>query len=100
MELLDAIPIDDDFSMSRLRRRRQLRDAYRFPGFVPLPIIRGAFGDPHVRFVRLKRREKKQLAASVADGTEVTTIPGFGWCETYPVAAYAFTWSLTCGAWT
>src|ERR1039457_3033087 len=85
--------------MSRLRLRRQLRDAYRFPGFVPLPIIRGTFGDPHARVVSLKRREKKQPAAFVVDGTEVTTMPGFKWCETYPVAAYASTWRWKCGAW-
>src|ERR1019366_2110892 len=84
--------------MSRLRLRRQLRDAYRFPGFVPLPITRGTFGDPHARVVSLKRREKKQPAAFVVDGTEVTTMPGFKWCETYPVAAYVSTWRWKCGS--
>jgi hypothetical protein len=32
-----------------------LQDAYRFPGFQPLTIVRGVFGDPQVRIVQLVR---------------------------------------------
>jgi len=86
--------------MAKLRRRQTLRDAYRFPGFVPEMIVHGVFGRPHIRVVSLKRRQKKQPAASVAAGTAATTTESSRWCETYPVAAWTSTWSWKCGAWT
>ena len=33
------------------------------PGFRPEPTVRGVFGDPKARVIRLKRRSKKRLAA-------------------------------------
>jgi hypothetical protein len=45
---------------------RELRDAYRFPGFIPRRTIRGLFGDPQARVVPLTRRAKKQSAGPVA----------------------------------
>ena len=56
--------------MTKSQSRRQLRDAYRFPGFVPALTIRGVFGDLYARVVNLTRREKKQPAGFVADGTK------------------------------
>ena len=44
------------------RRRRRLWDAYAFPGFRPERTVRGIFGDPKARIVRLKRRSKKSAA--------------------------------------
>jgi hypothetical protein len=41
-------------------RRRRLWDAYAFPGFRPLPTVRGVFGDPKARVITLKRRSKKR----------------------------------------
>lgn len=43
--------------ISRRSPRRELRDAYRFPGFVPNPTVVGVFGDPRAR-VSLTRRAK------------------------------------------
>jgi hypothetical protein len=99
-ELFHVLQIGYDFSMAKLRRRRTLRDAYRFPGFVPAMIVHGMFGSPLTRVVSLKRRQKKQPAASVASGTAVTTTASLRWCETYPVAAWTSTWSWKCGGWT
>jgi hypothetical protein len=53
-------------------KRRQLRDAYRFRGFVPSAAVRGIFGDPKARVVSLRRRRKKQPAASLVVGGAVT----------------------------
>jgi hypothetical protein len=71
--LFSAWQFGYDFSMAKLRRCRTLRDAYRFPGFVPAMIVHGMFGIPLTRIVSLKRRQKKQPAASAASGTTVTT---------------------------
>jgi hypothetical protein len=43
-----------------------LHDLYRFPGFAPLPRIRGRFGDPLAVVITLQRRQKKRRAACVA----------------------------------
>lgn len=72
--------------MPKLRRQRQLRDAYRFPGFVPKQIIHGVFGDAQTRVVQLHRRQKKQRVESVVIGIGVTMIKSFKWHATYPVA--------------
>ncbi|MGQ0640489.1 MAG: hypothetical protein ACT4P6_06915 [Gemmatimonadaceae bacterium] len=52
--------------LSKVSSKRELRDAYRFPGFVPACTIVGVFGDPRARIVSLTRRAKKQSAAPVA----------------------------------
>jgi transposase len=44
------------------RRRRHLRDSYRFAGFLPSRWIKGVFGDRRARVVTLARRSKKRLA--------------------------------------
>jgi transposase len=46
------------------KRKRRLRDAYAFPDFRPEGTVRGIFGDPKTRIIRLKRRSKKTLCGS------------------------------------
>jgi hypothetical protein len=60
------------------KSKRQLRDAYRFPGFTPKAEVHGIFGDPWARMVPLRRRRKKQSAVSVAVGAAVSTIDDRG----------------------
>ena len=43
-------------------RARRLVDVYRFPAFRPRAAVRGVFGDPKVRIVRLERRGKTLCA--------------------------------------
>jgi hypothetical protein len=43
-----------------------LHDLYRFPGFIPLPRVRGLFGEPLAVVITLQRRRKKHSAASAA----------------------------------
>jgi hypothetical protein len=51
-----------------------LHDLYRFPGFVPLPQVRGFFGDSRAVVITLQRRRKKHAAASAARSiTAITT---------------------------
>jgi len=82
--------------MAKFRRRR-LRDAYRFAGFVPMARVHGVFGDPKARVVVLRRRQKKRRAGNAVGGGEaitITTSAGYGTC---PVATGGFTWSWRCG---
>jgi len=63
--------------MPKSLRGPELRDAYRFAGFVPAAIVRGVFGDPQVRVLTLRRRQKKQPVEFVAVGTAAFTIRNF-----------------------
>ena len=47
------------------KRKRRLWDAYAFPGFRPEATVRGIFGDPKARIIRLRRRSKKRDAVVV-----------------------------------
>jgi transposase len=42
---------------------KRLRDLYGFPGFVPLPRIRGIFADPLAVVITLQRRREKTACA-------------------------------------
>ena len=55
---------------------KQLRDLYRFPGFIPSQHIRGIFGDPVAVVVSLKRCRKKRCAASAGKLPSATTTSG------------------------
>ena len=57
-------------------RKRRLWDAFAFPGFRPEGTVRGIFGDPKARIIRLKRRSKKHRAAVVDTCTTAGTIAG------------------------
>ena len=70
----------------------RLPDTYRFPGFRPLAIVRGIFGDPKVRLVTLQRRRKKRRAASAVNpGAPITTASRAA-SATCPVATPVCTW--------
>ena len=65
---------------------RQLRDLYRFPGFVPSASIHGIFGDPMAVVLTLQRRRKKPLAEYVDKYPPPFTISGSAGSATFPVA--------------
>src|SRR5207245_6426695 len=79
--------------------RRQLRDAYRFPGFVPVDQVRGMFGDPRVRVVPLRRRRKKRRVVSARLCAAAFTIGDRGWRAICPAARCESTWSWRYGGW-
>jgi hypothetical protein len=84
--------------MPQSLRGRQLRDAYQFSGFYPTSTVYGVFGNPLVRVLGLRRRQKKQPVESVRAGTEAFTIKSVVWCEICPVASIASIWSYACAA--
>jgi hypothetical protein len=69
-----------------------LLDLYRFPGFVPVPTIRGVFGDPQAVVIQLQRRRKKLSVASVARSIAAITTSGHGGCAISPVATNVSIW--------
>jgi hypothetical protein len=56
----------------------RLSDTYRFPGFKPKEHIKGVFGEPETRIVRLERTGKKLPAGLVGEqaGPSMTRKPG------------------------
>jgi hypothetical protein len=55
---------------------RQLRDAYRQPGFVPQATLRGVDFDPFAFGVALVRRRKKRFAECAAESIGRSTTSG------------------------
>lgn len=66
-----------------------LHDLYRFPGFVPLPTIRGVFGDPWAVVITLQRRRKKRSVAPAAKRITAITTSGHDGSAISPVATNA-----------
>src|SRR5260370_28951442 len=60
------------------KRQRRLSDGYSFAGFGAKETVRGVFGDPDVRIVRLDRRSKKRFAAVVSGSATAGTTGGGG----------------------
>ena len=85
--------------MTRLKNR-QLRDAYRFPGFVPQAAVRGVFGDSKAVVVKLTRRRKKRDALNAANVVAATTIIGKRACGICSARTGGFTWMWKFDAWT
>ena len=80
------------------KRKRRLWDAYAFPDFRPEGTVRGIFGDPKARIIRLRRRSKKPCAAVVGLCTTVGMIAGPDVCATYRVPTRGSISTLTCDA--
>ena len=75
-----------------MRKPRRLVDEYQFPGFRPKARVKGIFGDPKARIIRLERTQKKRFADTVAPCTGVITINKPDGYETCPVALPGFIW--------
>ena len=75
-----------------MEKLRRLEDAYRFPGFGPEKTVRGLFGDPKARVLRLQRRQKKRLVESAGSGRGFSTIASSGESAIFPVGTPASTW--------
>jgi hypothetical protein len=78
---------------------KQLRDLYRFPGFVPLAGLQVFGRDPQGVLLTLRRRQKKRSAACVGKRSIIGMTNGHAMCATSPVAIDAFTWPLQCAEW-
>lgn len=73
-------------------KKRQLVDEYRFPGYRPKARIKGEFGDPKARIIRLERTQKKQSVDVVERHTEVITTRRYDVSGIYPVGMRGFIW--------
>jgi hypothetical protein len=82
----------------RMEKPRRLQDAYRFPGFEPENTVRGIFGDPKARLLRLRRLRKKPPAESVDNAREASTTASSDVSATSPVATPESTWKSRFGA--
>lgn len=67
-------------------------DEYRHPGFRPGARIKGVFGDPQARVIRLERRKKKQSVDIVEQFAGVTTTRRFDKFGIYLVAGCGYIW--------
>jgi len=81
------------------KSKRHVRDAYRFPGFVPKAEVYGLFGEPMLRVVPLRRRRKKPCVVSVAVCAAVSTIDDRGWRAICRAARCKSTWSWKYAEW-
>jgi len=81
-----------------MRKKLQLRDAYRFPGFRTNAAVHGIFGDHKARVITLTRREKKRSLAVAARPTTLGTTAKQSWCATYPAATPGHTLKSKSGA--
>jgi len=78
-------------------KKRGLQDEYQFPGFRPRPEIRGIFGDPKARIIRLERTEKKRAVVVAASHIEVTTTRRCDRYGTCPAETLIYTWKWKSG---
>jgi hypothetical protein len=81
-----------------MRISRRLRDTYRFDDFKPQARVRGAFGDPLARIVRLTRRRKKRPAGSAVKFTAVTTTANFELSAIFRAVTHGCIWNSRCAA--
>src|SRR5215472_10081820 len=70
--------------MPKSSKLKRLRDSYRFPGFHPALTVRGLFGDPHARVIRLTRRSKKPRVGHVVARNGGGTTANCAGSETSP----------------
>jgi hypothetical protein len=75
---------------------KQLRDLYRFPGFVPLAGLQVFACDAQAVLLTLRRRQKKRSAACVGRRSFVGMTTGPATRETWPVVIGASTWPSLC----
>jgi len=80
------------------KQRRRLSDGYSFAGFRAAASVRGVFGDPQVRVVRLDRRSKKRFAAVAGGFRRGGTTDGRGMFVTCRVRDFGLFWNWKCGA--
>jgi hypothetical protein len=75
-----------------MEKRKRLLDEYRFPGYRPNAEVRGVFGDPRARIIRLERAQKKRFVVVVVRFTGATTTRRYGGFEICPVGMLGFIW--------
>jgi hypothetical protein len=80
------------------KQLRRLSDGYSFAGFRARATVRGVFGDPDVRIVRLERRSKKRFAAVAGWSGSAGTISGYVGFAICRVRDFGSFWNSKCDA--
>ena len=80
------------------RKRKRLLDTYRFPGFRPEEVVKGVFGDPDLRVVRLRRKKRPVPARVVVGGGARSVIGTCRVREIFRPVAFAWCWSSSVSA--
>src|SRR6202521_1049820 len=80
------------------KRQRRLSDGYSFAGFGAKETLRGVFGDPDLRILRLDRRSKKRFAAVAGGSGTAGTTGGCGRSATFRAQDFGLFWNSKCGA--
>lgn len=69
-----------------MKKVKKLLDEYRFPGFRPLAVVKGKFGDNRARIIKLIRLQKKLSAVVVERFLRVSTTEKKDWSGIYLAA--------------
>ena len=77
-----------------MAKLKTLLDEYRFRGFRPRAPVKGIFGDPKARIVRLERTGKKRFAGLVERYIGVSMIERAVEFAIFRAAMPACTWTL------
>lgn len=88
-----------DESMKKGIRRKSLYDTYRFEGFTPVEELKGKWGEPRVRIVRLNRRTKKRYADVVGMFKGDGMTRKRDWYETSHAGIIRFIWKWISAGW-
>ena len=89
-----------DLRMKKRIRKKSLYDTYRFEGFTPVEELKGKWGEPRVRIVRLNRRTKKRSADVVGMFKGDGMTRKHDWYETSHAGIIRFIWKWISGGWT
>jgi hypothetical protein len=81
------------------KQQRRLSDGYSFAGIRARAGVRGVFGDPDVRIVRLDRRSKKPSADAAGTRRRAGTTDGYGTFAICRVPDFGLFWNWKCVAW-
>jgi hypothetical protein len=80
-----------------MKKTKKLLDEYRFPGFRPLTVIKGKFGDSKARIIKLVRRQKKRFAVYAVQPARHSMTGKPDWSGICPVAMPEYIWKSKCG---
>jgi hypothetical protein len=85
--------------MAKLGKRlRRLSDGYSFAGFRARATVRGVFGDPDVRILRLERRSKKRFAVVAGKSRSAGTTGEYVRFATCRALDFESFWNSKCDA--
>jgi hypothetical protein len=80
-----------------MNKIKKLLDAYTFPGFRPLAIVKGKFGDNKARIIQLIRRQKKLYAVFAERFIKASMTGRLNWSGICPAATPGSICRWKCG---